>query len=131
MACSGADLTEGMQFRGPRLAKEAIPGFGSKSQNTGKASFEIAKFYGADQGREISAERAQEYAILGARLERYDQKDRGASERRGDCLRESRRFRRRFGRGHWIKVRFGIGFHLSSAVAWADSDLQNLRTPLI
>jgi hypothetical protein len=117
MPRSGAYLAEGMQFCRSRLPKEAIPGFGSKPHDAGKASFEITKFDSADQCGEISAERAQERAILGTWLERGDQKYCGAGERSGHCLRESRRFSCRFGCGHWIEIRIGIGFHLSSVVA--------------
>src|ERR1700677_240529 len=80
-----------MQSRRTRLAKEATPGLESKPQDTGKASFQITKFHRADQRSEVSAERTQNSAILGARIELRDQKDRGAGKRCGYCLRESRR----------------------------------------
>ena len=91
MARSGANLPERMQFRRPRRPKEAVPRVGSKPHDAGKASFQVAKFHRAHQRGEVSAERAHGGAIFGARIERHDQEDRGASERRGHRLCEGRR----------------------------------------
>ncbi len=91
MARSGANLPEGMQFCRPRLPEEAVPRVGPKPHDAGKSSFQVAKFHGAHQSGEVSAERAQGGAIFRARIERRDQEDRGASERRSYCLCEGRR----------------------------------------
>src|ERR1700692_818661 len=91
MARSGTNLPEEMQFCRPRLPEEAVPRVGSKPDDAGKSSLQVAKFHGAHQRGEISAQRAQGGAIFRARIERCDQEDRGASERRGYCLCEGRR----------------------------------------
>ncbi len=80
-----------MQFCRPRLPEEAVPRVGPKPDDAGKSSFQVTKFHGPHQRGEISAERAQSGAIFRARIERCDQEDRGASERRGYCLCEGRR----------------------------------------
>ena len=67
-----------MQLYWPRLAEEAIPDFGSKSDDTGEASFEVTKFDCADQRSEVPTERTQRGAILRAGIECRDQEDRGA-----------------------------------------------------
>ena len=105
---SGANLAEGMQFRRPRRPEEAIPRVGSKSHDAGKSCFQIAKFHRAHQCGEVSAERAQSGAILRARIERRDQEDRGASERRGYRLREGGRSTCGFGRVHRIGMEIGL-----------------------
>ena len=79
---------------GPKRRSHAS---GPKPHDAGKASFQVAKFHGAHQRGEVSAERAQGGAIFRARIERRDQEDRGAGERRGYWLREGRRSACRFG----------------------------------
>ena len=98
MARSGTNLAEGMQFHRPRLPEEAVPGVGSKPDDAGESSLQVAKFHGAHQRGEVSAERAQSRAIFRTRVEGCDQEDRGVSERRGYCLCEGRRSACYFGR---------------------------------
>jgi hypothetical protein len=77
-----------MQFCRPRLPEDAVPRAGPKPDDAGKSSLQVTKFHGAHQRAEISAQRAQGGAIFRARIERRDEEDRGASKRRGYCLRE-------------------------------------------
>src|ERR1700756_3123664 len=91
MARTGTNLPEGMQFCRPRLPVEAVPRLGPKPDDAGKSSLQVTKFHGAHQRGKVSAERAQGGAIFRARIERCDQEDRGASERRVYCLCEGRR----------------------------------------
>ena len=109
MARSGADLPERMQLRRPRRPKEPVPRVGPEPHDAGESAFEVAKFHRAQQRGEVAAERAHGVAIFGARVDRHDQKDRGAGERRGDRLREGRQANCRFGRArrigfHWVSV---------------------------
>src|ERR1035441_212908 len=80
-----------------RRAKKAIPRVGAKPHDARKSSLQVAKFHSAHQCGEVSAERAQGGAIFRAQIERCDQEDRGASKRRGYCLREDRQSTCRFG----------------------------------
>jgi hypothetical protein len=50
---------------------------------TQESPLQVAKFHRAQQRGQVSAERSQGRAIVGARVERRDQEDRGAGERRG------------------------------------------------
>src|SRR4029077_4273523 len=89
------------------------------------SSLQVAKFHRAHQRGEVSAERAQGGAILGSRVERRDQEDRGASKRRGYCLREDRQSTCRFGCAH------RIGLHrVSSLVERADFALRKCHARL-
>jgi hypothetical protein len=88
---------EGMQLCRPRRAKKTIPRVGAKPHDARKSSLQVAKFHSAHQCGEVSAERAQGGAIFRAQIERCDQEDRGASKRRGYCLREDRQSTCRFG----------------------------------
>ncbi len=100
-----------MKLRRSRRPKEPIPRVGPKTHDAGKARFQVAKLYCAHQRREVSAERTQSRAILEARVYCLDQKHRGASERRGDGLRNSPWATSRFGRAH------RIGLHLDIILA--------------
>src|ERR1700691_1974114 len=91
MACPGTNLPEETQCCRPWLPEEAVPRVGPKPDDAGKSSLQVTKFHGAHQRGEVSAERAQGGAIFWARIERCDQEDRGASQRRGYCLCEGRR----------------------------------------
>jgi hypothetical protein len=64
----------------------------------------VAKFHGAQQRGDVSAERPQAGAIVRARIHRHDQEDRGAGEWRGNGLRNGRRVTRCIGRGHRIAL---------------------------
>src|SRR5256885_577534 len=57
MARSGPDLAERMQLRRPRRAEEPIPRLRSKPHHAGQASLKIAETHGANQRRQISAQR--------------------------------------------------------------------------
>jgi hypothetical protein len=119
MARFGANLPERTQFCRQRRPEEAVPRVGAKPYDAGKSSFQVAKFHCAQQRGEVSAERAQGCTIVEARIERRNQKDRGASKRRSYCLREDRQSTCRFGRAH------RIGLHrVSSMVTCADFALQ-------
>ena len=104
MARSGANLPEDVQLCRPWLPEEAVPCVGAKPHDAGKTRFQVAKFHGAHQRGEVPAERAQSGAILRARIERRDQEDRGASKRRGYCLRESWRSACRYRCAHRIGI---------------------------
>ena len=78
-----------MQLRRARRPEEPVPRVGPKPHDAGKAAFEVAKFHRAQQRGEVSAERPHGGANVGARIERHDQENRGAGERRGYRLRES------------------------------------------
>src|SRR3984957_8356476 len=124
MARSRANLAEGMQCGGPRRPKEAVPRVGPKPHDAGNATFQVAEFHRAPQRAEISAERAQPGAIVRARVERRDQEDRGAGERRGYRLRNRGQSSSRSGRAHCIGM--GIGRHgVSSRLTRTDFALQN------
>ena len=90
MARSGANLAEGMQLCRPRRSEESVPRVGPKPHDAGKPAFQVAKFHRAHQRGKVSAERAQDGAILRARIERRDQENRGASKRRVYRLRDGR-----------------------------------------
>lgn len=82
MALTGTNLPEGMQLRRPRRPEEAVPRIGSNPHDAGKARAEVAKLHSAQQSREFPAERAHRCAVVGSRLHRHHQEDRGARERR-------------------------------------------------
>ena len=71
-----------MQLGRARVAEQPVPGVGPDSHHAGEAGFEVAKFDRANQRREVGAERAHGGAIVRARIDRHDQEDRGARERR-------------------------------------------------
>jgi len=45
-----------MQLRRTRRAKERVPGFGPNPHEAGKSGFKVAKFYRAENSRQIGAE---------------------------------------------------------------------------
>ncbi len=79
-------IVENDEFCRPRLPEEAVPRAGPKPDDAGKPSLQVTKFHGAHERGKVSTKRAQGGAIFRARIERCDQEDRGASERRGYCL---------------------------------------------
>ena len=118
MPRSGANFPEEVQFCRPRLPEETVPRVGSKPDDAGKSSFQVAKFHGAHQSGEVSAERAQGGAIFRAGIERRDQEDRSTSERRGHCLCEGRRTCS-FGRVRRIGLHRVSTLHSSSRFGFA------------
>ena len=82
VARSGPELAERMKFGRARVAEQPVPGVGPDSHHAGKAGLEIAKFDRANQAREVGAERPHGGAIVRARIDRHDQEDRGARQRR-------------------------------------------------
>jgi hypothetical protein len=86
LARSGPELAKRVKLGGARLAEQPIPGVLPKSHDAGQPGLEIAKFDGANQAREIGAERPRRRPIVSARVYRHDQEDRGARERRGHRL---------------------------------------------
>ena len=79
MARAGLDLAKGMQLRRPRLAKEAIPRVRANSHDARKICFNVAEADGADQCREVAAERPHGRATVLGRPDRRNQKDGRAS----------------------------------------------------
>src|ERR1700728_4064347 len=119
MARSGANLAEWMQLCRTRRPKQTVPRFRPKTNNAGKSAFQVAEFNRAYECSKVPAERANGRSILGARIQRCDHKDRGASKRCSHRLRESRRFIFRFGLTH--RIGMGIGAHrVSCMVVYAD-----------
>ena len=99
---AGANLPERVQFRRPRRPEEAVPRVGAEPHDAGQAPLEVAKFHRAQQRGEVSAERPHGRAMVRPGLDRHDQEDRGAGERRGHRLRNGTHITRRFGSGHRI-----------------------------
>ena len=71
-----------MKFGRARVPEQPVPGVGADSHHAGEPGFEIAKFNRANQAGKICAERPHGGAIVLARVDRHDQEDRGACERR-------------------------------------------------
>jgi hypothetical protein len=111
MARSSTNLLERMKLRRPRRPKEQVPRVGPEAQNAREASFKVAKFHGAQQRGEISAERAQGRAMVEAWVYCSDQEDGGTGERRGYWLRDGPHAASRFGRA------YRIGLHLDVILA--------------
>ena len=57
MSRAGADFAEGMELGGSRLCEEPVPRVGSKADDAGQLSFQVAEAHGAYQLRQVSAQR--------------------------------------------------------------------------
>ena len=82
VARSGAELPKRMKFGRSRVAEQSVPGVGPDSHDAGEAGLEIAKFNRANQARKVRAERPHGVDIVLALVDRHDQEDRGARQRR-------------------------------------------------
>jgi hypothetical protein len=99
MPLSGANLPEWMQLRRAWWPEQAVPRVGPESHDAGQARFDVAEFNRAQQRGKVSAKGQQGGAIVRARIDRHDQEDRGARERRGYRLRDGTQAARGSGRG--------------------------------
>jgi hypothetical protein len=80
MASPGANLTESMQDGGTWRAKKPVRRLGPKPHDAGKACFNVAKFHRTYYRGKVSTEGPNGRAIVGARIYRRSQEDRGAGE---------------------------------------------------
>src|SRR5215467_6719526 len=76
----GPDFPERVKFGWPRISEQPVPCIGPDPHHTGKTGFELAKSHRANQRREVRAERSNGRALIGVRIYRQNQEDRGASE---------------------------------------------------
>src|SRR3984885_15798766 len=90
-----------MQLRWPRLAEERVPCVRPDPHHAGEVSLDIAETDGTYQRREVAAKRADCRSARGARVDRDDQKDRGAGQILNHRLGYGKHLGWRAGRGHW------------------------------
>lgn len=88
VARAGANLAKGMQFRGTRRSKQAVPGVRAEAHDAGESGFEIAKANSAQKRREIRAQRKNRRATFLGGVDGKDEKNGSAGEWRGDELRD-------------------------------------------
>src|SRR5205807_9592167 len=114
-ALSRKNLTKLSQLGRPRLPEQLVPRFRSHRHDAGKASLEFAKPRRTDQRGEVLAQATNDISILGAWIDRYNEKNRSPGQRRSnglrDCIRiggRSRRHRRRFPWSARARIRTGV-----------------------
>ena len=77
---SGPNFPEWMEFGRARVPEQPIPCGGPDTHHAGKAGFEVAKFYRANQRCQTCAKRSHDRAIVWSRIYRYDEEDCGTAE---------------------------------------------------
>lgn len=117
-----ARIAKRVQLCRPRFLEKPVPCVRAERHHTGEAAVLVAKSDRAQQRGKVGAERSHNCPIVVARVERDDQKDGRARQRRGDRLRHGARTGRRSGRDHRIpwddtlhQRKFGLGTHATNA----------------
>jgi hypothetical protein len=88
VALTRSDLTKRMEFSRQRFSEELVPCIGPESCDTRETAVYPAEIDGAKNSREIGAKRAHGCVALAVRLNRGNQKYRGAGEWRENGLRD-------------------------------------------
>ena len=88
MAVARPEFPEGMQFGGPRIAEEPVPGIRSEGSDTSESGVDVAEFHRANQPGEVAAERAHGSVAFRFRLHRDNKEDCCAGEWREHWLRK-------------------------------------------
>ena len=82
------ELPEGMQFGGPGIAEEPVPGIRSESRDTSERGIDVAELHRANDSGKVAAKRAHGGVALRLWLYRNHQEDRRARELREHRLRK-------------------------------------------
>ena len=80
MAVAGTEFPEGMQFGGPGIAEEPVPGIRSEGRDTRKSGLDVAELHRANQPSEVTTKRTHAGITFGLRLHGDDKEDCRARE---------------------------------------------------
>jgi hypothetical protein len=87
MAVAGAELAEGVELCGARVAKEFVPRVGAEGGDAGEPAFDAAKIDRAEDAGEIGAEAANSGIALRGGFDAGNEEDGAAREGRKNGLR--------------------------------------------
>ena len=88
MARAGANLTEGMEVGGAGISEKLAPRVAADPHDAGESRLNLTKVDRAHEFGQVAAERANDRAAGGIRVDRNHQKDDSASERCDHRLRD-------------------------------------------